>query len=379
MAQRIRTDWVLFFTIVAMVSFGLVVVYSASSIMAEVKYHSSWYVIARQSGWTVISFIVLLWFKRMDYRRLNQPVWAFAPLGIVLGLMALVIIIDPKVHRWIHLGSASLQPSELAKPALVVFLAYFINLRSRAINDRHTLGPAWLALAVLAGSVAMGDFGTALILVCTAAIVFFVAGLDMKYVFAGVAAALLVGLVFIAAKPYRMARIIGFVDPEYTIIDKIDPGGHIKQYVHSSLSTRDPGYQARQSRIAVGSGGVLGQGLMQGKQKLLYLPEAHTDFIYAVVGEELGLWGCTAVLTGFFIILWRGLRLFFLAPDAFGKYLALGVTVSIVLQALINISVVLDMGPTKGFPLPMVSYGGSSLLGTLASLGMLLSVSEHAG
>jgi cell division protein FtsW len=129
----------------------------------------------------------------------------------------------------------------------------------------------------------------------------------------------------------------------------------------------------------VGAGGVLGVGLMQGKQKLMFLPDAHTDFIYATVGEELGLWGTSAVLAGFVVILWRGARLFLLAREDFGKYLALGVTVSIVVQALINMSVVLDMAPTKGFPLPMISFGGSSMLSTLASLGMLLSVSENEG
>jgi cell division protein FtsW len=159
----------------------------------------------------------------------------------------------------------------------------------------------------------------------------------------------------------------------------LDKSGKLKAYVQSSLATRDPGYQAKQSRIAVGSGGLMGVGLMEGKQKLLYLPEAHTDFIYAVVGEELGLWGAGGVLLGFFVLLWRGLRLFWLAPDDFGRYIALGVTVSVVVQALINMSVVLDIGPTKGIPLPMISYGGSSLLGTLTSLGLLLSVSEQAG
>jgi cell division protein FtsW len=144
-------------------------------------------------------------------------------------------------------------------------------------------------------------------------------------------------------------------------------------------NSRDPGYHARQSRIAVGSGGVLGMGLMQGEQKLLYLPEAHTDFIYAVIGEELGLVGCTMVLLAFLLILSRGVRLACVAPDHFGRYLALGVTASIVIQAFMNMSVVLDLAPTKGIPLPMVSYGGSSLVSTLASLGLLLSVNEHAG
>jgi cell division protein FtsW len=203
--------------------------------------------------------------------------------------------------------------------------------------------------------------------------------LDRKYLIYAISVGLLLGTVAIASKPYRLARVIGHIDPEYKILDRINTGGGIKAYLHRSLTTTDPTYQPKQSRIAVGSGGALGLGLMQGKQKLLYLPEAHTDYIYAVVGEELGLWGSTGVLVGFFIILWRGLRLFWVAPDDFGRYLALGVTVCVVVQALINMCVVLGIGPTKGIPLPMISYGGSSLLSTLASLGILLSVSEHAG
>jgi len=159
----------------------------------------------------------------------------------------------------------------------------------------------------------------------------------------------------------------------------VDTHHSIRNYVQRSTTVRDASYQPRQSKIAVGTGGVLGVGLMQSKQKLMFLPEAHTDFIYATIGEELGLWGATAVLAGFIVVLWRGVRLYLLARDDFGRYLALGVTVSIVLQALINMTVVLDMAPTKGFPLPMISFGGSSLVSTLASLGMLLSVSEHEG
>jgi cell division protein FtsW len=215
--------------------------------------------------------------------------------------------------------------------------------------------------------------------VLTAVVLFYVAGLDRRYLALGAMAGVLIGCVAVVSKPYRLARVVSYVNSDFTLVDKIDSSGRLKAYIQSSLAARDPSYQPKQSRIAVGSGGVLGLGLMQGKQKLLYLPEAHTDYIYAVVGEELGLWGSTGVLAGFFVILWRGLRLFWLAPDHFGRYLALGVTVSIVVQALINISVVLDIGPTKGIPLPMISYGGNSLLSTLTSLGLLLSVSEHSG
>ena len=379
MPHQKKTDWTLFFTIVVMVCFGLVIVYSASSLMAELRYKWSWYFLARQAAWAAVSFGVLMFFKKLDYRRFRNPVWAFAPLGMVLGALILVYFIDSKQHRWLRLGWIGVQPSEFAKPALVLFLAYFITLRLRAINNRYTLGPALLALAVLGATVVVADFGTAVVLAAVAMVLFYIAGLDRRYLTMAVTAGLIVSGLAIASKPYRIARIIGYVDPNYTMVDKVNPSGRLKAYVKSSLATRDPTYQPRQSRIAVGSGGIFGLGLAQGKQKLLYLPEAHTDYIYAVVCEELGLWGAASVLFGFMMILWRGLRLFFIAPDDFGRYLALGVTVSIVLQALMNMSVVLDLGPTKGIPLPMISYGGSSLLSTLTSLGLLLSVSEHSG
>jgi cell division protein FtsW len=378
MAQQLKTDRILFYTIIVMVFFGLVIVYSASSMMAELKFESTYYFILRQLGWAVISIVTLMYFKRMDYKRLDRPIWGFAPLGVILSLLVLAWLIGKK-HRWLMMGPASFQPSEFAKPALIIFLAYFIARRLRAINDRHTIASVLLALGMVALMVVGPDFGTAVVLVITAAALFFIAGLEKKYLVAAGAAGLLLGLVFVASKPYRVARVAGYLDPEFKIIDTINPGGQIKAYMKRSLVAGDPTYQPKQSRIAVGSGGALGIGLMQSKQKMLYLPEAHTDYIYAVIGEELGLWGALGVLIGFFVILWRGMRLYFVAPDNFGKYLALGITICLFVQALMNISVVLDLMPSKGIPLPMISYGGSSLLSTLASLGLLLSVSEHAG
>jgi cell division protein FtsW len=291
-----------------------------------------------------------------------------------------VYFADPKAHRWFRIpGVGTLQPSEFAKPALILFLAYFISRRSQSINHRKTLQQAFLAVAMLAMLVVVPDLGTAMVPVMTAVIVFWVAGLEWKYMRRVAALGLLLLAIFVVEHGYRLGRVISWVDPNYSVIELVDTHHLVRNYVTSSTSIRDATYQPRQSKIAVGTGGIFGVGLMQSKQKLMFLPEAHTDFIYATVGEELGLWGCTAVLIGFLAVLWRGARLFLLARDDFGKYLALGVTVSILLQALLNITVVLDMAPTKGFPLPMISYGGSSLLSTLASLGMLLSVSEHEG
>jgi cell division protein FtsW len=378
---RLRTDWILFLTIVAMVFFGLVMLYSASSAVAELRYHvAPYYFVVRQVGWAALSFVVLMYFKRMDYRRLNSPAWAFSGLGVVLGLLVLVYFVDPSAHRWFKLpGVGSFQPSEFAKPALILFLAYFIARRAHIINDRRTLKQALVAVLMLGFMVVVADLGTALVPVITAVIVFWIAGLERRYMLRVGLIAMALVVAAIASRGYRLGRIIAYVDPDYSKIETIDPGGRLKAYMQRSTSVRDASYQPRQSRIAVGTGGVFGMGLMQGKQKLMFLPDAHTDFIFATVGEELGLWGSTAVIIGFLVILWRGARLFMLARDDFGKYLALGVTVSIVVQALINMSVVVGIAPTKGFPLPMISFGGSSLLSTLASLGMLLSVSENEG
>ena len=378
---RLRTDWILFLTIVAMVFFGLVMLYSASSAVAELRYHvAPYYFVVRQIFWAFVSFLALMYFKRMDYRRLNSPTWAFSGLGVVLGLLVLVYIVDPHTHRWFKLpGVGSFQPSEFAKPALILFLAYFIARRAHIINDRRTIKQALVAVVMLGFMVVVADLGTALVPVITAVIVFWIAGLERKYMLRVGLIAIALVVVAVASRGYRLGRIIAYVDPDYSKIETIDPGGWLKSYMQRSTSVRDASYQPRQSRIAVGTGGVFGMGLMQGKQKLMFLPDAHTDFIFATVGEELGLWGSTAVIVGFLVILWRGARLFMLARDDFGKYLALGVTVSIVVQALINMSVVVGIAPTKGFPLPMISFGGSSLLSTLASLGMLLSVSENEG
>lgn len=379
MALRLKTDWILFTTTILLVFFGALVIYSASSVKAEQKLGSSIFFIERQIFWVILGLGVMMLLKRMSYKKLQNSTVAFAAMGIVVILLWLVYLADPRQHRWIKLAGMSLQPSELAKPALAIFLAFFIALRSRAINNRHTLLPAALAVGLVTISVVVADLGTAIVLYLTATVMFFVAGLEKRYIAMIVGIALLGAISAVIAKPYRLARIIPWVDPDYKLIDRFDPQGRIKSYMKRSLVSQDTKYQVQQSIIAIGSGGVEGMGLMQGKQKLLYLPEAHTDFIFAVVGEEFGLIGTISVLLGFVIIFWRGIRAAVLVPDEFGRYLAIGITVSLSIQALMNMIVVLGLVPTKGIPLPMISYGGTSLLSTLAMIGVLLNVSEHAG
>jgi cell division protein FtsW len=380
MAQRLKTDWILFSAIILMVLFGAVMIYSASSVVAQIRMGSSYYFAVRQLLWIALAVPLLMWMKNVHYRKLQAPGIAFTAMGLVVLLLVVVYFADPRQHRWIRFGPfGGLQPSEFAKPALALFLAYFIALRSRAINSRYTLLPAILAVGVVTFAVVIADLGTAIVLVTTAVAVFVVAGLERRYIVIAAIIGVVGASAAVAVKPYRLARVISYIDPKFQLVDKIDTRGWIRSQMKKSITAKDTNYQAEQAKIAVASGGPVGVGLMQGRQKLFYLPEAHTDTIYAVVGEEFGLFGSAAVLVGFVIILWRGIRATVLIPDDFGRYLALGITTMLVVQAFFNMSVVLGMLPTKGIPLPMISFGGSSLLVTLVSLGILLNLSEHAG
>jgi cell division protein FtsW len=380
MAQRLKTDWILFTTVVLMVLFGAVMVYSASSVVADMRMGSSWYYGLRQLLWIAVALPLMMFFKRLNYRKLQTPAVAFTLMGVVMILLVVAWFADPRQHRWIRFPMlGGIQPAELAKPAIALFLAYFIAQRSRAINSRYTLLPAFLALGFITMAVVVADLGTPIVLVSTAAIMFLVAGLERRYILVAGIVGVLACCAAIAAKPYRLVRVITFAQQMGVHLEKYDHNGWIHAQMAKSITARDTNYQIEQAKIAVGSGGPVGVGLMQGRQKLFYLPESHTDMIYAVIGEEFGLIGGIAVMAGFLIILWRGIRATVLIPDEFGRYLALGVTSMLVIQAFFNISVVLGMVPPKGIPLPMISFGGSSLLVTLASLGILLNVSEHAG
>jgi cell division protein FtsW len=382
MAQRLKTDKILFGAVLIMLSFGILILYSASGVMAKMDPHygSSWYFVKLQLGWAAVSIVAMMLLKATPYRKFQNRAVAFSALGISFLLLVAVYFIDGAHHRWLRIGPAGFQPSELAKPVLVIFLAFFVAWRGRAINDpRYTLLSVAASLGLLISGVAIADLGTPVILGFTVLAVFFVAGLELRYCVAVVAVGLIGVLLFILAEPYRIGRVVRFFDPEFKYIALIDPHGHLKERMNQTLRSRDTNYQLEQSEIALGAGGPVGLGLMNGRQKLLYLPFAHTDFIYAVVGEETGMIGAVGVLLGFLVIAWRGLRTTLRMRDDFGRYLALGVTMVVVVQALMNISVVLGMMPTKGITLPMMSYGGSSLLSTLALLGILMNVSEHAG
>ncbi len=377
--MRLKMDWPLFLSILFLVSVGLVFVFSASAVVAEARYGSgSHFFFLRQVIAALLAFAVLLALSRWDYRKLMSERWAFTGLGLVMGLLAAVYFIDREHHRWLRLGPLSLQPSELAKPALILFLAYYVTARAAEINSGRTLAAPALAIALLAGMVVKADLGTGVVLMGIAGAIFFVAGMRRRYFQIASVLMTVAVAVAIVSEPYRLLRVIQKFDPQYKILNWVDPNGWVLGYAMSGTAPPDTRYQAEQAVLAFGAGGPFGVGLMQGNQKLGFLPEAHTDFIFAIIGEELGLIGTLAVLAAFLVILLRGLRLYWSALDEFGRYLAVGITVSIVLQAFINMSVAVDLGPTKGIPLPLVSYGGSSLVSSMIMLGLLLNVSQRA-
>jgi cell division protein FtsW len=362
MARKLKSDRILFLATILLVGLSIVMVYSASAMLAQERYQQPYLFLTKQLMWAVLGLALLGIVMRVDYRHYREPVFIWSCLGVaVLGLVA--VLFCPPVNnarRWVSLGGLGIQPSELAKLSLIFFIAALLERRVHRINEvGFSLLPIAIVVCGLVGLILLEpDFGTSMTLALIAAAMVFAAGLNYAHI-GGAALALLplVTLVAIAA-PYRRARLLAFLNPWD------DP-----------LNTD---FQIIQSLLAVGTGGISGRGLMNGVQKLFYLPEPHTDFIYAVISEELGLVGATLVLLCFSLITWRGLRIALRAPDCFGALLAFGLTMMVGVQAFVNISVVLGLLPTKGLPLPFVSAGGSSLLINLLGMGVLLNVSQHA-
>jgi cell division protein FtsW len=362
MAKRVSVDRWLFTVTMLLVFIGLVMVFSASAVMARERFGSEYAFLSKQLIWAIAGLIAMVITMRVDYRRYKHPALVFSLMGLTTLLLISVFFLDRShnTHRWIHAGGFSLQPSELAKPVLILFLAYFLESRAKTIDDvRNTLLPAAAPVMVFLGLIVLEpDLGTAIACAGITACVLYVAGMRLRYFGYAFGASLVPLYVLIFHVSWRRERILAFLNP---YADRQKAGFHIIQ-----------------SLIAVGTGGVTGMGLMEGKQKLFYLPEPHTDFIFASMAEEFGLLGSLLVVTLFAIFLWRGMRASWRTEDPFGRYLAVGITSMVVLQAFINISVVLGMMPTKGIPLPLVSYGGSSLFVTLACIGVLLNITKQA-
>jgi len=360
-AKKLSTDLTLLAVATGLMFFGVVMVWSASSALAQERHGSAYYFALKQALWGMVGLAGMVAALRLDYRVLRRPAVIYSLLAASTLLLICVLFLRPvnDTHRWLRLGALSFQPAELAKLSIVVFLAYFVERRGERMNDFLQLFPALLLLGWFGFLVLIQpDLGTAFCLVLTGAVMLFVAGVRLRYFAVLALPALAVLYVAIASVPWRRGRLVTFLDPW------VDPQG--------------AGYQVIQSLIAVGTGGVTGVGLMEGRQKLFYLPYPYSDFIFAVIGEELGMLGALAVVLAFVVLLWRGLRAAWGAPDEFGRFLAVGITLSIVFQALINVSVTLGLLPTKGIPLPFISAGGSSLVFALVGIGLVANVSQHA-
>ncbi|GIU79392.1 MAG: stage V sporulation protein E [Bryobacteraceae bacterium] len=376
---RYRMDWWLMSSTLALVAFGLVMVYSASAVSAEVYFGKpSWEFAARQLGAAVVGLALMLWLKASDFRRLRRGPAVIIPLCFVLVLLLVAVVTDGRAHRWIRLpGIGQIQPSEFAKPVIVLYLAWFVAWRGRDINSRYSILPTLFVVGSTTALIAFGDLGTALVILAPALVVYSVAGIHRRHFLVALACTVLVMAGFILQKPYRLLRITSFVGLTEEKIAADPSLQWLAVRMASSGAARDTDYQARQSKIAIGSGGLTGVGLGQSNQKLGFLPEAHTDFIFGVIGEETGLVGCVLLLGAYLVIFWRGWRAWFLTEDTFGRYLALGAATVVVVQALANMLVALNAVPTKGIPLPLVSYGGSAMVGTLLTLGLLMSVGDR--
>ncbi|HEV8473861.1 MAG TPA: putative lipid II flippase FtsW [Methylomirabilota bacterium] len=363
MPRRLVPDLWLFGVAVVLLSAGVVMVYSASTIVAADRFHDPYFFLKKQLFWALIGAGAMWVALRVDYRWLERAV---VPALIVAGVLLVLVLVPPigqainGTRRWIRLGPVSFQPAELAKLALVVYLAAFLA-RKRGDMDRFrtgTLPPLLVAGAMAALVLVQPDLGNCLTLIALTFGLLYLAGSPIKHLAWVAAPAVPLIALAVWMAPYRMRRITAFIDPW------ADPRGS--------------GFQIIQSWLALGNGGLLGQGIGGSRQKLFYLPESHTDFIFAILGEELGFVGGLAIVALFAVLIWRGLRVGLRAPDAFGAYLALGITVLLATQTLVNLGVVTGLLPTKGLPLPFISFGGSALLMTMLATGVLLNISQHA-
>ena len=365
MTQENRIDWFMFSIATMLALFGALMVYSASAMFAlkETESSSQFTYFYKQIGFTLAGLMAMFVVSRIDYH-FYQKTWVVYGVVAVTALLLVAVFGFPEINgarRWIRFSGFSFQPSELAKIALPIFLAYYLTKKEEVVGEiTTTVLPCIAGLALLGGLVFLEkDLGTTIVLCAIFSAVYFAGGARLTHI-ATVAAVMVLGAagaIFFA--PWRVARLMAFMDP-FKYAD-------------------DEGYQVVQSLYAIGSGGVLGEGFAKGHQKLFYLPYPYSDFIFSVVGEELGLVGTLAVVIAFGLLLWRGARSAVLAPDRFGMLLGIGVITGIIVQALFNISVVTSILPAKGIPLPFISYGGSSIVVTLIGVGILLSISKQAG
>ena len=362
MAKRVGVDKWLFGVVLLLVLFGLVMVFSASAVMATAESGSPYKYVAKQAMYALLGMGVLVALMRVDYRRYNNPRVVFPLMAVTTVLLVAVFGMHAlnHTHRWFKLGAFfTFQPSELATPVVVLFLAYFLQTRIYKMDDwKGTVLRAALPPLVFVGLIMKEpDLGTALVCIGVTMAMLYLAGMQVKWIFVGLLASSPVMYYMLWMVPFRRARMQTFIHPE---LDPLGKGFHIMQ-----------------SLIAVGTGGVRGLGLMEGRQKLYFLPEAWTDFIFANISEELGLIGAVGLVALFVVFGYRGMRAAFLSTDPFARFLAFGLTTAILIQAFFNMSVAVALLPTKGITLPFISFGGTSLFVTLATMGVLLNITRE--
>ena len=359
-SRVVRFDRLLLMSVMTLVSLGLVMVYSASAITAQEKLGDSFYYLKRQALAAGLGLFAMTLALRIGYRRFARLVY---PL-LVCALAPMVAVLFPGVgttvggaRRWIRLLGFSIQPAEIAKLAWVLYLAYSLAKKREkvALFSIGFLPHLLMAAVLVALCMAEPDFGSSVAILFLLFILLFAAGTKLSYLVGSVLLALPVAYRAIASSSYRKKRILAFLDP----------------WAHR----HDVGYQVAESLMSIGSGGLLGLGLGESRQKLFFLPEAHTDFVFSIIGEELGLVGVAAVVTLYGVIIWRGVRASLSASESFGTYLGFGVTCLIGFQAIVNIFVAMGLLPTKGLTLPFISYGGTSLIVMMGAAGILLSLS----
>ena len=358
MAKKLAFDKLLFSTVIALTAFGLIMVYSASVVQDRDGGVNRFLV--KQSLAAALGLAGMWLAMHVDLRRLRRPAIVYAGM---LGIFALLLatLLGPEwndVNRWLFIGGISVQPSELAKLAVAIFVAYQIHRQTERDGDNALLLPCGLVLAGVVGLILLQpDLGTAALICAVALLMLFLSGVRKRFFASGAMALVPLLAAVILTVDYQRERLMAFLDP--------------------GLEPMGLNWQANQSLIAVGSGGLTGVGLAEGVQKLHFLPYPHSDFIYAVIAEELGFLGAVAVLGVFAVLVWRGAVAGARANETFGRYLAWGLTGLIAIQASLHVGVVLKLLPTKGIPLPFISYGGSSLVVCLVAAGLILNASQH--
>ena len=365
MTKKLRIDWFMFAIAASLALFGAVMVYSASAMIAlkETEGASQFTYFYKQFGFTLLGLAAMYAVSKIDYHLYQNKTVVYTIL-ILTGILLLSVFGFHSINgakRWIRFSGISFQPSEVAKIALPIFLAYFLTKNEKLIGDlKETVLPCIGVLGGLGALIMLEpDLGTTMVLCAVFVAVYFAAGAKWTHILLTLGSLLLLGTAALVLSPFRMKRLFAFLDP----------------WEHAA----DGSYQVVQGLYAIGSGGIFGEGFAKGQQKLFYLPYPYSDFIFAVVGEELGLIGTLAIVFAFGLLLWRGTRAALLAPDRFGMLLGIGIITGIVVQALFNISVVISILPAKGIPLPFISYGGSSIIITLCAIGVLLNLSQYSG